>query len=481
MSEDKTTLRRKALEGSVYLSVRRAIGIFLSIIALIFITRAVGPAAYGLFAAASSLFGYAQYIGRAGIRVYLIRETRDNSTSIFHQSFTLNFLWGTIITFVSLVILYISSIIVKDFSNLALVSACLLLMLLPVAVSEVPLAIIEYRLEHKKISLIELTAHAMFCIVGIALAQLGAGVWALVSAFWVMQIVSVVGIFWAAEYRPRWEWNFHQIRNIFKESFKIGFAQWIYELRLLTTPLVLLPLTNETVVGYYALAERLRGVLDIWKMPIERLSLPLYARAKTQSAKLLELVRLSSLAQMIGLAFFYIPTLLFGRKIFVYLFGGKWDISLIFLTLAIIGSNQLFFVTFGALNQALLVVKQAHVFAKSGGAYVVCSFALSALLVILMPEPHKLLGYALGISLAYVPTYYWMMHVNTARYIGKPRYGMNLIWATGLGAAMFAPFTGYWSLLGLLVFLHPASLHATREIVGLLREARGAKNGAVQE
>ncbi|MEM0338006.1 MAG: oligosaccharide flippase family protein, partial [Candidatus Caldarchaeum sp.] len=352
-------MRRKALEGSIYLSIRRAVGIFLSIIGLLFITRAVGPAAYGLFAAASSLFGYAQYVGCAGIRAYLIRETRDNSIDIFHQSFTLSCLWGFLVTSISLFILFISSTIWKDFYNLALISAWLLMMLLPVAVSEVPMAIIEYRLEYKKISLIELLAQIMFYIVGIPLAQLGAGVWALVSAFWVMQIVSVVGIFWAAEYRPRWEWNTPQFRTIFKESLKIGFAQWIYELRQLTTPLVLLPLTNETTVGYYALAERLRSMLDILRVSIGRLSLPLYARAKTQPIKLLELVRLSSLAQLISVAILYIPALFFGEKVLAHLFNEKWDVPLIFLTLAIIGANQLFFVIFGALNQALLVVRQA--------------------------------------------------------------------------------------------------------------------------
>ncbi|MCS7300817.1 MAG: hypothetical protein NZ556_04605, partial [Fimbriimonadales bacterium] len=81
-----------------------------------------------------------------------------------------------------------------------------------------------------------------------------------------------------------------------------------------------------------------------------------------------------------------------------------------------------------------------------------------------------------GYLLAHQPNHL-LLHRAVNRWIGKPIYGMNLLWMAGLGAAMFAPFTSYWSLLGLLVFLHPASLRAAREIVGLLKEARGAKAG----
>jgi len=412
--------------------------------------------------------------------MYLLRAPRNVPSDLFHQAF-----WWLLFASLTAVPMLVLALFIagrfwvrtEEFTPVAVA----LILCMPLSLlASIPMAIVERALEYRRVALVETLSQVGYYATGILLALRGWDVWAFVGAFWVGQFLIFGGYYTVARFRPRWRWEWLTIRQMTRESLKMGMAAWIYELRLLAPAIVLMPLTNETIVGYYGLAQRLTSALGFVRDAIARLSVPIYARVQDEGAKLLEVVRLSSLAQMLGLAGLYLPLIFLGSFVLPVIFGKKWDIPTVLLVFAIMAANQFFFVIFGAFNQALLVVKQTHVFAKAGGAYVICSFALSALLVILTPEPYKLQGYAVAISLAYVPTYYWMMHVNTARYIGRPRYGINLLWAAGLGAAMFAPFTGYWSLLGLLVFLHPASGRAWREIIGLLREARGAKNEASQ-
>ena len=412
--------------------------------------------------------------------MYLLRASQDLPEEMFYQAF-----WWTLCVSLGILTIALPPVLVMGYFGgrgeaFAHVAVALLLCLPVSQVTYVPMAIVERRMEYRSVALIETLYQISFYAIGIPMAWLGFGVWALVSGHWLAQLSNSIGYFVAAKFRPRWFWNRDIIRTIRMESFKLASASLIYELRVLLPSLVLLPLTNEAAMGYYSLAQRLITTLGFVRDAVARLSVPIYARIQEQPDKLLESARLSSLAQMLGLAGLYLPLVLLGVYVLPSIFGSKWDIPSVLLAFSVLAANQLFFVIFGALNQALLVVRQAHVFMKAGGAYVGVSAALSAGLILIAPESYKLFAYVVGVSFAYVPTYYWMMHRNTVRYIAKPRYGMNLVWAAGLSAAMFAPFTHYWSLLGLLVFLHPASLRAAREVKALLLEARQSKKKGAQ-
>lgn len=480
LSSNKPSLRQQAVQGTVFLVLRQMVAFGLGVAGLFYMTRVVGAEDYGLYAAAFGVSRYLGLIGDSGVKMYLLRAPQNQSTELFHQAFW----WlcfaslGTVILTLPVIIILGSFWITAE--GFVPVAIALMLGLPASLLASVPTAILERGLQYRQVALIEMLSQASYYGTGIMAAWRGWGVWAFVIAFWSGQVISCVGYFWSARFRPHWYWDAHTIRQMVRESIKLGSAALVYEMRLLLAPLVLLPLTNEAIVGYYSLSHRLLTTLGFVRDAVARLSVPIYARLQEQPDKLLESVRLSSLAQMLGLAGIYLPLVLLGVYVLPSVFGSKWDIPSVLLAFSVLAANQLFFVIFGALNQALLVVRQAHVFMKAGGAYIGVSAALSAGLILVAPEPYKLLAYVIGVSLAYVPTYYWMMHRSTVRYIAKPRYGMNLIWAAGLGAAMFAPFTHYWSLLGLLVFLHPASLRAAREVKALLLEARQSKKKGAQ-
>lgn len=474
------TMRQKAIQGGLFLTIRQGLSVGLGVLGLLYMTRIVGPAAYGLYAAAFGLVRYFTLLSEGGVKMYLLRAPRDVPMALFQQAFWwLLFVSLGAAIVLPLLLLVVGRVWVRT-EGFTPVAVALSLSLPLTLLASVPMAIVERTLEYRRVALVEILSQVGYYVIGIALAWGGWGVWAFVGAFWTGQAITFAGYFLAARFHPHWQWDNEIASQMTRESIKLGMAAWIYELRLLGPSIILLPLTNETVAGYFGLAQRLLSTLGFVRDAIARLSVPVYARVQANKAKLLEVAHLASLAQMLGLASLYLPLAFLGSSVLPLLFGNKWDTSSVLMAFTVMATNQLFFVIFGALNQTLLVVGQAHVFAKAGGAYVLVNFALSTLLILLLPEPLQLLGYTLGVSIAYFLTYYWMMHVHTARYIGKPRYGMNLIWATGLGAVMFAPFTHYWSLLGLLVFLHPASVRALREIMGLLREARGAKSKAAR-
>lgn len=70
---DNTGLRAKLLRGGLLFSIREAVGIALSIIGLLVVTRLLGPASYGSYATAFGIHQFVLSLGQVGIEVYLIR------------------------------------------------------------------------------------------------------------------------------------------------------------------------------------------------------------------------------------------------------------------------------------------------------------------------------------------------------------------------------------------------------------------------
>ncbi|OYT69007.1 MAG: hypothetical protein CFK49_12635, partial [Armatimonadetes bacterium JP3_11] len=166
----------------------------------------------------------------------------DESLRLFHLGFWLLLGWSALLTTATLLGLVIAGhfwIRTEGFLPVA-VLVCLGLPFAAAAVA--PQALLEQGLNYKRLATVEVTAQVSAYIVGIPLAQLGYGVWALVASFWASLLVGVVGEFWASRYRPRWYWNRTEQRDMVRFSLAQATAEWLYMAKNLAPALVLLPL-----------------------------------------------------------------------------------------------------------------------------------------------------------------------------------------------------------------------------------------------
>ncbi|MDW8106405.1 MAG: oligosaccharide flippase family protein [Armatimonadota bacterium] len=469
------SLRRKAVRAGVHLTLRRIGGLLLAFIGLLYLTRIIGPEAYGAFAAAAGVVGYFYTVGAQGGRFYLIRQPEGIGRHLFDLVFW--WLLGVGAAAGALQLSVGMGLQAAGYAQELFATALVAIAgTLPLGlIRGVPAALLERNLDYGKLAVIEISGQAIFYLVGIPLAWHGAGVWALILAHWSSELLQTVWLFWAARYAPRWYWNRTAFWESIQESLKMAAGAWVYELRRFGVPLVLLPLAGERAVGYYALAERLVSSLSFITTAIAQLSVPLYAKLQARPTELLRAIHLSAQAQLLGFSGFALMVVLVGQAILPRIFGSEWDIQTIILTTAAFSVHMMLFVVFGAQAQAMYVIRKTGFMLWLNVLLIACLFPFTWLFTWLTPASYKAVGFVVGTMLAHQPNHL-LLHLAMNRWIGKPIYGMNLIWAAGFGAAMFAPFTNYWSLIGLLVFLHPASIRAMREVYQLLREARGAKH-----
>jgi Membrane protein involved in the export of O-antigen and teichoic acid len=238
-------LRRRAVEGSLYLSLRRVFTIALSIAGMLYVTRIIGPANYGLYASAMGIYMYLTQLVSMGVRTYLIRTTQDAPREVRHQAFWWLLGFGGVLTVVALIALWLVSAYWIRTEGFFAVATAISVGLPLHAVAIVAQAALEKELRYKRIALIDTLAQVGSYAVSIPMALFGFGVWALVAAYWAAQLVSFTLAFISARYRPRWYWNRDQLRDMLRFSFAQAASEWLYNAKNLAPALVLLPIAGK--------------------------------------------------------------------------------------------------------------------------------------------------------------------------------------------------------------------------------------------
>ncbi len=438
-------------------------------------TRLVGPEGYGVYAAAYGIFSYLTILGESGIKMYLLRVRMETPMEVFHQAFCWLLAASLILTGLVCGALGVA-LHLSLFNPLLLWTLLALCLGVPLAMTaNIPMVLLERALNYRAVASIEVSSQLLYYTVGIVLAFKGYGVWAFVGAFWAGQVVLWGGAYASARYRPRWVYDTALIRDLMRNSLMLASVGLSFHLRQLLPALVLLPLGGAQAVGHYAIAQRILNTVGFVRDAIARLSVPLYARVQDNPSRLLRLGRLSAQAQLVGTFAFCFLFLLVGDPLLQRIFGDKWDIPLVLRAFSMLAVSNLFFAIFGAQNQLLIVRGRTQIALWTNIAYMVFSVLLGYLLVSFDKGGDTVIGFCLALALAHaVP--HWMMHTATRRYLGGVEYGMNLVWATGLGLALLMPFVGFWGLLGLAVLLLPASRAEIREVVQMLKESLQARH-----
>src|SRR5581483_3039471 len=171
--EEMSTLRSRALKGGAYIVVRQGLGMLLSLINVVCVTRIIGPTQYGLFAAANGMVAFLATLGTWGIDVYLIRKPEPPTTPEYNQAFTL-------LLFISIVLLAAHSLVagaLQMHEVTPLLSALAFfipghLLCLPGVVQ------LDRQLRFGRVAYNELISQTLNYVVAIPLALKGAGAWA---------------------------------------------------------------------------------------------------------------------------------------------------------------------------------------------------------------------------------------------------------------------------------------------------------------
>ncbi len=447
------SLGKKALKGGFYLSLRRAVSAVLGIVGALVVTNIVGPSAYGLFNASLVVVSQLQSFTLSGVKVYLVRESEEQ----FEQAAHLAFWWYF---FISLLLMAVGSGVVYFLSHVwirtpGFLSVCIVLLTLIFLSSMelVPRASLERQLDYKHTSLIDVGTLIASYFVTVPMALLGYGVWALVAGGLFMQCLKTIAFFAVTRYRPRWCWD----KSLFSEMLRYGLTYsssiWLYNLRELVSPLVLMPLAGEAATGYYALVKRFLTFLNFARESASSISIPLIAKIRDDFKRLSQAVNKGMDLQVLVLTLTYSAFALLSPAILPLLYRERWDIGQVAVIFPFVAGGILINSLFNIPASALYALKVLRLITLYNFLHT-SLFLISALLLV----PRFGL---LGVGLAEIPALlpYLLIVWEYRRNIGSLDYRRALLW-TGAGLMlMLAPVVSWWLIVGGVgLFLSPFSL-----------------------
>ena len=184
------SLRTKVLRGGLYLVLRQGLGIIIGVVGVILLTRAIGPGAYGLYAAAYGIYTYLFSLSKWGLDTYLIRKEEEPSLQDYHQAFSLFLLLGLAgVMFATLTLPLVERWVrLEGFVSVAIALFAALPMNL---LGLVPLIRLERALDYRRVALIELSGQMAIYAVALPLAYQGLGAWAPVGGMWASQLLAL--------------------------------------------------------------------------------------------------------------------------------------------------------------------------------------------------------------------------------------------------------------------------------------------------
>jgi O-antigen/teichoic acid export membrane protein len=456
--------RTWVLRSGVYVVLRGGLGAVMSAVGIVLLTRAIGPGAYGVYAAAFGIYIYLVSLSRWGIDVYLIRHEGEPQLQDYHQAFSLLLLLGFIGTGSSFLVLPFLDLWVQieGFGPVAMA----MFAVLPVTLlGLVPLARVERALDYTRLALIELSGQMITYMVALPLAYRGLGPWAPVGGWWASQLFLSGVLYWVSGYRPRLHWEYARVRTILKYGLGYSAAQWVWELRTLVNPLVVGRYAGAEAVGYVALTIRLVEQLSFVKNAAFRPSIAVLARFQRDRARLV-----SALTEGMQVHILVLGPLLAG-------FGlvAPWLVPLLFGPAWLPVLDIYPFIALGYLANALFILYSLVLYVLQRNWKVmifhlvhISLFAGSALW--LVPRV-GMLGYGWAEVLALVS--YGVIYLHVAKEVGRPNYQLVSIWFLAFALAFFWRDLGWVSGLGLVAMvLWPGTWRAVLRYAKALQRQR---------
>jgi O-antigen/teichoic acid export membrane protein len=452
-------LRRRVFKGGAAIAVRQTLGMGLSVLNVMLVTRIIGPTQYGVFAAAYGIVAFIANAGTLGIDVYLLRKSREPSREEYNQAFTLLLLAS--VAFVTALLACHHAI--ARLAGIPELPAplCAMSLYVPLSLLSMPGVVsMDRALQFGRIAAIELSAQAAGYVVAVPLAFLGWGAWAPVDGMLTTQCVIVAMTYWYVRLPLRLHMDRTLARDMLGYGLSYSGAIWIWQLRSLVNPLIVGHFAGARGVGLVALAIRLVEVLSFAKQATWRLAMVALAKLDESASRLrrsiTEGMRLQSIAVGLPMAVFA----LLAPYVLPPLFGSRWDPA--FHVFPFIALSYLINANFNLHTSVLFLFKKNMRVLEFHTLHVVLFAASAALLV----PRFGYMGYGWA-EVAALPGYL-ILNRPIRALVGSPDYSPALLWTfvcTCVIASGYLPLPFRIAILALLPA--PLLLSSERAALGL--------------
>jgi PST family polysaccharide transporter len=321
--DELDTFETKAFLGGAFLIGRQCIGMVLSLISVVVVTRVLGPHKYGFFVIVSGIAAYINEVAKLGLDVYLIRHQGDLEQSQIGVTQTLYLLIGLGIS----IAIIISSPFLAEWykeNDLRYIFQAYSVIIPITMLTAVPTALLERQLAYRKIVSAEFAGQLGYVVIALPLIWLYCSVWVLVV--WALaqsMLMLVLTSYWSGmSFLPRWS------RSEAKAQIKYGISYaasiWIWQGRDLVNPVLVGKLLGTEAVAFVAMAVRLTNIIGFAKGAVWRIYMSLLARVAFDRERMKKVIEAGLSHQLLILAVVFVSFTAVAPELVAVAMGERW-------------------------------------------------------------------------------------------------------------------------------------------------------------
>lgn len=375
--------------GVFALASRQAIGMLISLLFLLFVTKSIGVQNYGVYVSLVAIQGYIVSIASLGLNIFIIRKVSEPEIEDYHTAFTI----------MSLLVISLSSIssIILLRTNLfpALKSSPTAIIVIHLGaffqiVNLIGMSSLERRFLFTKVASSDLIGQMVGVGISVILVIIEKSASSPILGYAAGQFISSLFTLFVSGYRPRIMIKGDLWREMVLYGVSYSASMWIWQARALVNPLIVGVILGPSAVGLIAIVQRLLDMFSFFKIAIYRLSIAVLGKIQNDNIRILIVLKIASNLQLIIISFIVLTYISIGNKLMVNFFGDEWR-GLIYL-FPFIAFSSIMNSSFSLYSSVLYAIKENALVAAFHSVNVIL-LALTAIIMI----PH--LG-AIGFGIA---------------------------------------------------------------------------------
>ncbi len=323
---DKRGLQKRVARGLMWTLLDTWGSQFLALVIFALLARLLQPVDFGLVALAAVFVALGQLLVDQGLGDAVIQR-RSLTRQQLNTAFWAALLTGSLLCVGSILVApFIARLLGDD--RLGPIIQVLSLIFIMAAFSSIQMAILRREMNFRGLALRKLAAIGAGGLVGVTLAVLNFGPWALVGQQMVNAIVSVLMLWAASPWRPRLSFSTQDFRSLFGFGVNVLFGDLLGFLSRNTDNLLIGVFLGPVPLGFYAVAYRILDTSQVLLVAsARRLVFPTLSRLQHNVDRLrrayLRIARMTAAVTLPG----YIGLALVAHEAIVAIFGQSWERS----------------------------------------------------------------------------------------------------------------------------------------------------------
>lgn len=214
-----SNMKQKVVSGLAWTYAERMLAQLISLIVTVILARLIEPEKYGIIAIVTVFINIADTFAVNGLGNSLIQKKDAD-----HLDFSSVFFFNLAFSLMLYLVLFLAAGPIAIFYDNQLLIPVLRVMSLRIpiaAINSVQQAYVSRRMEFKRFFFATLFGTLFSAMLGIIMAYMGLGVWALVAQYMSNTIIDTLVLWFVVGWRPKWEYSWGRMKGLYSYGWKV--------------------------------------------------------------------------------------------------------------------------------------------------------------------------------------------------------------------------------------------------------------------